>query len=83
MNDAAHRGGVTEATSHLGDAQPVVGLLHGLAGVVHRLGLVPLIPVGTQTCRMERRQVHHLTTTTKVFCCLSGSSQTASVLCRR
>lgn len=38
---------------YLRDSQPVVGLLHGLASVVHWFGLVPLVPVRTQTCRQH------------------------------
>jgi len=40
---------------HLWDAQPVIGLLHGLTSVIHWFGLIPLVPVRTQTCRKKRR----------------------------
>ena len=33
--------------TYLRDPQPIISLLHGLAGVVHWLGLVPLVPVRT------------------------------------
>lgn len=34
---------------NLGDAQPVVGQLHGLRGVLHWFHWVPALPVGAQT----------------------------------
>ena len=34
---------------YLGHSQPIVCLLHGLPGVVHRLALVPLVPVRAET----------------------------------
>ena len=34
---------------YLRHSQPVVGLLHGLSGVLHRLAWVPCFPVWTQT----------------------------------
>lgn len=33
----------------LGDAQPVVGQLHGLRGVLHWFHWIPALPVGAQT----------------------------------
>lgn len=38
----------SQCSQYLGDAQPVVSLLHGLPGILHRLVGVPALPVRTQ-----------------------------------
>jgi hypothetical protein len=44
-----HQWGGAQRALYLGDPQPVIRLLHGLPGVVHRLALVPLVPVRAET----------------------------------
>ena len=34
---------------YLGNAQPIIRLLHGLSGILHRLTGIPPFPVWTQT----------------------------------
>ncbi len=44
---------------YLRNTKPVISLLHGLPGIVHRLGLVPGIPVWTKTCRKKKKHLIH------------------------
>jgi len=40
---------------YLRNTKPVISLLHGLPGIVHRLGLIPGIPVWTKTCKQKEK----------------------------
>lgn len=45
---------------YLRNTKPVISLLHGLPGIVHRLGLIPGIPVWTKTCKPKRKKINKL-----------------------
>ena len=46
---------LADGNFYLRDAQPVVGQIHGFGGVLQGVLGVPIVPVGTQTCKKFER----------------------------